>query len=122
MTTRRKGSAEAMASIPHTRLQDEGDIASFYELGTKLGQGSFGKVHEATHIKSGERRAIKSINKEKVREPTALQSQTLVFGAMSESQRSLPRVPRKELIICYCDVTNSNSIFFQCLFFLFFLW
>ena len=68
MTTVRKGSAER-SNIPHTRLEQEGLIwEQYYEQGRKLGQGAFGKVHLATNKTTGVQWAIKTVNKDKVRE------------------------------------------------------
>lgn len=59
----RKGSAEKL--IPHTRIEEDAMIQENYTVGNKIGQGSFGKVYEATHKATGVKWAIKSINKEK---------------------------------------------------------
>ncbi|XP_078000157.1 serine/threonine-protein kinase 33-like isoform X1 [Glandiceps talaboti] len=59
----RTGSAERQ--IPHTRIEDESTIEKTYSFGRKLGQGSFGKVIEATRTEDGTRWAIKIVNKEK---------------------------------------------------------
>lgn len=63
MTTR-KGSAEK--PTPHTRIESDSILYEQYTVGIKLGQGSFGKVFEATHKETNVRWAIKSVNKEKV--------------------------------------------------------
>lgn len=60
----RKGSAEKL-HIPHTRIDNEDMIGDHYTIGELLGQGTFGTVHEALHIATGERWAIKGVNKEK---------------------------------------------------------
>ena len=52
--------------VPHTRIEDDSAVEKVYTLGKKLGKGSFGVVIEATHIETGEKWAIKIINKEKV--------------------------------------------------------
>nr|KAG5706822.1 hypothetical protein BaRGS_004157 [Batillaria attramentaria] len=59
----RKGSAEK--TTPHTRIEDDAMVQDNYRVGSKIGQGSFGKVYEATHKSTGVKWAIKSINKEK---------------------------------------------------------
>ncbi|XP_059173789.1 serine/threonine-protein kinase 33-like isoform X2 [Physella acuta] len=58
----RKNSAER--TILHTRMEDE-DVHKEYVFGEILGEGSFGKVYRAHHIKTGETVAIKEIVKEK---------------------------------------------------------
>ena len=64
---KRTGSAEKTSPVPHTRIDDESMIDDIYEMGRKLGQGSFGVVREVIHRESGEIWACKAINKEKVR-------------------------------------------------------
>lgn len=66
MAGNRQGSAER--PVPHTRLEDEAMIEETYQLGRKLGAGSFGVVKEATHKESGKQWAIKAVNKEKVKQ------------------------------------------------------
>ena len=39
---------------------------TIYNLGRKLGQGSFGVVYEATHLDTKKKWAIKKVNREKV--------------------------------------------------------
>ena len=39
-----------------------------YELGKTLGKGTFGKVKEATHITTGEKVAVKIIDKKSIEE------------------------------------------------------
>uniref|UniRef100_W5L7K1 Serine/threonine kinase 33 n=1 Tax=Astyanax mexicanus TaxID=7994 RepID=W5L7K1_ASTMX len=55
----------AEKKVPHTRIEDEAHIQQIYSFGTKLGQGSFGVVCEATHIETQKKWAIKKVNKEK---------------------------------------------------------
>ena len=50
---------------PHTRV-DEGAVERKYAVGNVLGQGSFGIVREVTNRASGERFAVKIVNKDKV--------------------------------------------------------
>ena len=66
MTSSTSQRAIVERSIPHTRIADSSRIADTYDVGNKLGEGSFGKVHEGTHRETKEKWAIKSINKEKV--------------------------------------------------------
>jgi len=51
--------------IPHTRIEHASNIEKQYELGQKLGKGTFGSVTEATRINDGTKWAIKAINKER---------------------------------------------------------
>jgi len=60
----RKESADR--SVPHTRIDDESWIWKVYEPGTKIGQGTFGKVFKVQHQGSKEYWAMKVVNKEKV--------------------------------------------------------
>ncbi|XP_026881130.2 serine/threonine-protein kinase 33 isoform X2 [Electrophorus electricus] len=55
----------AEKKVPHTRMEDEAEIQQIYSFGRKLGQGNFGVVCEATHIKTQKKWAIKKVNKEK---------------------------------------------------------
>jgi len=51
--------------IPHTRIDHASNIEKQYELGGRLGKGSFGSVTEATRINDATKWAIKVINKER---------------------------------------------------------
>lgn len=51
----------------HTRVEDEGAVDKKYAIGDVLGRGSFGIVREVTGRASGERLAVKIVNKDKVR-------------------------------------------------------
>lgn len=53
-------------SVRHTRVEDEHQIEESYISGEVLGQGSFGVVREAVQKETGQKFAIKIINKEKV--------------------------------------------------------
>ena len=48
-----------------TKLQG-GRIQEHYKIGRKLGAGAYGFVREAVHKKSGQRRAIKTIQKDSI--------------------------------------------------------
>ena len=50
----------------HTRVEDEGAVEKKYAIGGVLGQGSFGIVRELTSRASGERLAVKIVNKAEV--------------------------------------------------------
>ena len=63
----RTGSAGNSSPVPHTRIEDERMIEKEYDMGRKLGQGSFGIVREARHKANNETWACKQVNKEKVR-------------------------------------------------------
>ncbi|XP_064594551.1 serine/threonine-protein kinase 33-like isoform X2 [Liolophura sinensis] len=65
----RKGSAEKLTTIAHTRIEDKSMIEESYSIGEKLGQGTFGKVYAATHKDTKVKWAIKSVNKEKAGGP-----------------------------------------------------
>lgn len=52
--------------ISHKKIDDEDIIYKKYEIGRKLGQGSFGVVYEIDNKETNEKFAIKIINKEKV--------------------------------------------------------
>lgn len=52
--------------ISHKKIDDEEIIYKKYEIGRKLGQGSFGVVYEILNKETDEKFAIKIINKEKV--------------------------------------------------------
>ena len=53
-------------NVRHTRVEDEHQIEERYISGEVLGQGSFGVVREAVQKETGQKFAIKIINKEKV--------------------------------------------------------
>lgn len=60
------------------RVRDDGvadlnKVESLYEVTGKLGEGGFGIVQSAKHRRTGEGVAIKSIHKDKVKEPEELQ-------------------------------------------------
>ena len=61
------GRSSQSPHVPHTRIEDERQIEKVYEMGRKLGQGSFGVVREVRHQIDNEAWACKTINKEKVR-------------------------------------------------------
>ena len=62
---KRHGSAEKPYTVPHTRIQDESNLAKLYDLSKSLGKGTFGIVHLATHIESNTTWACKTVSKEK---------------------------------------------------------
>jgi hypothetical protein len=77
MQRRLSSSTLSRRTIPHTRLEDDTELESFYELKDLLGQGrsaiwsfplmlSFGTVHRARHLASDLEWAIKIIDKKKV--------------------------------------------------------
>ena len=63
-------------NVRHTRVEDEHQIEERYISGEVLGQGSFGVVREAVQKETGQKFAIKIINKEKVK-------RLLMFSDMS---------------------------------------
>lgn len=52
--------------ISHRKIEDEDEIYKKYEIGRKLGQGSFGVVYEIINRDTDQKFAIKIISKEKV--------------------------------------------------------
>ncbi|KAK0140240.1 Serine/threonine-protein kinase 33 [Merluccius polli] len=60
--TRANGSER---KVPHSRMEEENNLKTIYNLGRKLGQGSFGVVYEATHLDTKKKWAIKKVNREK---------------------------------------------------------
>ncbi|XP_075913423.1 uncharacterized protein LOC116957677 isoform X2 [Petromyzon marinus] len=50
---------------PHSRHQDEASVLELYRLGRVLGRGSFGLVVEAVNLATGEKCAVKQLNKDK---------------------------------------------------------
>ena len=54
------------ALIPHTRIEDETRLSEYYDIGEKLGEGTFGIVKAVVHKETGEKWACKAVNKEKV--------------------------------------------------------
>ncbi len=53
-------------TINHTRVENEEQIEEIFNFGRQLGQGSFGKVIEATNRATNAKFAVKTINKDKV--------------------------------------------------------
>ncbi|XP_012728520.2 serine/threonine-protein kinase 33 isoform X1 [Fundulus heteroclitus] len=49
--------------IPLIRLQTDETLREIYEFGKTLGQGSFGTVYEATHVKTQTKWAVKEVRK-----------------------------------------------------------
>lgn len=63
-----KTNFEKSELIPHTRISSQSQIENIYEVGEKIGQGSFGKVFSVTEKSTGIKWAMKCIHKiEKVR-------------------------------------------------------
>ena len=54
------------AGKPRKRIEDESAIEEVYRMGEVLGKGSFGVVKEVCHIVTGQRYAMKTVNKDKV--------------------------------------------------------
>nr|XP_057945401.1 serine/threonine-protein kinase 33 isoform X2 [Doryrhamphus excisus]XP_057945402.1 serine/threonine-protein kinase 33 isoform X2 [Doryrhamphus excisus]XP_057945403.1 serine/threonine-protein kinase 33 isoform X2 [Doryrhamphus excisus] len=59
--TTSRGIAER--DVPHIRLVGDADVEDIYAFGKKLGHGSYGVVYEATHIKTQNQWAIKTVCK-----------------------------------------------------------
>ena len=63
-----KSNLEKSELIPHTRISSLTQIENNYEIGEKIGQGSFGKVFAVKEKSTGIKWAVKCIHKlEKVR-------------------------------------------------------
>uniref|UniRef100_A0A8C5QWQ1 Serine/threonine kinase 33 n=1 Tax=Leptobrachium leishanense TaxID=445787 RepID=A0A8C5QWQ1_9ANUR len=65
MASLRFGSGTTGNKISHRRMDDEAAIQQIYGFGPRLGQGSFGVVIEATHRNTGNKWAIKKVNRKK---------------------------------------------------------
>ncbi|XP_078733799.1 serine/threonine-protein kinase 33-like [Lampetra fluviatilis] len=50
---------------PHSRHHDEASVLELYRLGRVLGRGSFGLVVEGVNLATGEKCAVKQLNKDK---------------------------------------------------------
>ena len=66
--SKRVSSAGKSSPIPHTRLEDDGQFEKYYDVGNKLGEGSFGIVREVVHKTTGEHWACKVVNKDNNKE------------------------------------------------------
>lgn len=55
------------------------DIKEHYDLGNKLGDGSYGVVYIATHKTTGQIRAVKSIPKSRIRNPARLDTEIAIM-------------------------------------------
>ena len=64
----------------------QGDISRVYNLGKKLGDGSYGYVYIATHIQTNVKRAIKQIPKYKVKNPVRLQTEINIMKTADHPQ------------------------------------
>ena len=60
-------SSDSNSRIERVRVEDESEIEKVYQLGEVLGRGAFGVVREVTKKDTGERFAMKIVNKDKVR-------------------------------------------------------
>ncbi|XP_061590940.1 serine/threonine-protein kinase 33 [Cololabis saira] len=59
----RPSTATLEKGVPDIRLKNDADLSKIYVYGTKLGQGGFGAVYEATHIETQTKWAIKEVCK-----------------------------------------------------------
>lgn len=82
----------AVRQIPHSRIEDEDFIYKKYELGKKLGQGSFGVVYEIKNKETDEKFAIKIINKEKGGNKTTINFENEVNIMKSVTHKNLIRL------------------------------
>jgi len=58
-------SSSSEDKVPHRRVDDCAAVEKYYKFGNLLGEGSFGSVIEGTNLKTGQKWAIKRVNKEK---------------------------------------------------------
>mmetsp|Transcript_69720 Transcript_69720/g.179760 ORF Transcript_69720/g.179760 Transcript_69720/m.179760 type:complete len:350 (+) Transcript_69720:100-1149(+) len=86
-------------------LQVDGDFPLQYSIGTEIGAGSFGKVHEATHRESGVVRAVKVINIRKGSHKAVLEAW--------EEERAWRRVGNHNNIVQLCSVFGGDRSFFM---------
>lgn len=63
MTSSYKTNFENSKIIPHTRITSQSQITDNYEIGEKIGQGSFGKVYAVKEKATDVKWAMKCINK-----------------------------------------------------------
>lgn len=78
--------------IPHSRIDDEEQIYKKYELGRKLGQGSFGVVFELKNRETDQKFAMKIINKEKAGCKYAITFENEVLIMKSVTHQNLIRL------------------------------
>ena len=60
MDKQKISNASSAANFVRKRL---GKITDFYRVGAEIGSGAFGTVRRVVHIETGEKRAVKVINK-----------------------------------------------------------
>ena len=70
-------------SIAHTRIEDEKVIYDKYELGNKLGQGSYGVVYEIASKESNEKFAIKIISKERANRSSSFENEVHIMKSVT---------------------------------------
>lgn len=57
---------QSKRQVKHTRLDNDAEFEQHFQYGAQLGKGSFGTVTEAICVTTGNKFAVKVINKEKV--------------------------------------------------------
>ena len=71
---------------PHARVEDEAAVERRLVIGPELGRGSFGIVREVTSRVTGERLAVKVVNKDRVRyQPLPLSLQKVKMRSHSNT-------------------------------------
>jgi len=78
-----------LRQTPHHRIDDEEEIFRKYDLGRKLGQGSFGVVFELNNKDTDQRFAIKIISKEKAGSKSAISFENEVLIMKSVTHQNL---------------------------------
>lgn len=75
-----------------------------YEIGTTLGQGSFGKVKLATNTETGQQVAIKILDKEKIQKQN--------MGAQIKKEISIMKMVKHSFVVKLYEVLASRSKIF----------
>lgn len=104
MTDKRaKSSKQSSSSTPGSSTSDSKNIGQFI-LGEKLGEGTFGKVRKATHILTGEKVAIKILEKCRILEKADK-------IRVEREIKILKMLKHKHIIELYSVIQNSTTIY-----------